>query len=195
MTVKRILVVTLILALTVLAGCANQGPASLTTSSDQANTGNEQEQTPAGASTINSQHPQETMHLTVYHATPDAMYLVPEVHVVAKTDHPAQTAIELLLAGTQNKQLVAVLPHDTKLRNLSVKDHIAYVDFNNKLVKNAHGGSAEEVLIVGAIVNTLTEFPEIHKVQIMVDGKKIDTISGHMDISEPLSRSESIIKK
>ncbi len=78
---------------------------------------------------------------------------------------------------------------------LSIKDKIAYVDFNDKLIKNNTGGSASEILLVAAIINTLTEFKEIQKVQIMVDGKKIDTISGHLDIGEPLSRSEKIIKK
>ena len=73
--------------------------------------------------------------------------------------------------------------------------HIAYVDFNDKLVKNNTGGSTAEILLVAAIVNTLTEFHDIQKVQILVEGKKIDTISGHMDIGEPLSRSEKIIKK
>ncbi len=192
---KKILLAILSLTLIIMAGCANQVPTSLMAASEQAKSGTEQGQKPVGTSQPNSTPIQESMRLTVYYATPDAMYLVPEVHILAKNDHPAQTAMEILLAGTQDKQLVAVLPADTKLRNISVKDHVAYVDFNDKLIKNGTGGSATEMLIVGSIVNTLTEFPEIHKVQIMVEGKKIDTISGHMDISEPLSRSESIIKK
>lgn len=137
----------------------------------------------------------ETMRLTVYHATKDAMYLVPEVHTVAKTDHPAKSAVELLLAAPQNPDLVRALPEGTKLRGLTVKDHIAYVDFSDKLVKSGRGGSASEILAVGAIVNTLTEFADIYKVQILVEGKKIDTLYGHLDTSEPLSRADKIIKK
>ena len=138
---------------------------------------------------------QETMIVTVYNGTTDAKYLVAEPHVVRKDDHPAKTSMELLVAGTKNVNLVSVIPTGTKLRNLSIKDKIAYVDFNDKLIKNNTGGSASEILLVAAIINTLTEFKEIQKVQIMVDGKKIDTISGHLDIGEPLSRSEKIIKK
>ena len=138
---------------------------------------------------------QETMQVTTYYATNDAKYLVPEVHVIPKNDHPAQTAVELLLAGTKNTALVSVIPADTKLRKIWVKNHIAYVDFNDKLIKSGTGGSTTELLLVGSIVNTLTEFPNIEKVQILVEGKKIDTIWGHMETREPLGRSEKIIKK
>lgn len=138
---------------------------------------------------------QEKMIVTVYNATKDATRLVGEQHVVLKNSHPAQTAIELLTAGTKNVDLVSAIPPGTKLRHISIKDNIAYVDFNDKLVKNNTGGSASEILLVAAIVNTLTEFHNIQKVQILVEGKKIETISGHLDISEPLSRSEKIIKK
>lgn len=138
---------------------------------------------------------QETMPVTIYHATNDALYLVPEIHVVPKNDHPPQTAMELLLAGTTNPTLVSVLPPGTQLRNIWVKDQIAYVDFTDQLITNNTGGSTSELLLVGAIVNTLTEFSNIQKVQLMVEGKKIDTIVGHMDTTQPLSRSEKIIKK
>lgn len=137
----------------------------------------------------------KTMSITIYHATKDAAYLVPEVHVVPVSRHPLQTAVELLIAGTKQPELVAVMPAGTQLRSIWVKDTIAYVDFNNNLVKNNSGGSAGELLLVGAIVNTLTEFPEVQKVQIMVEGKKVETLTGHLDTSEPLSRSVKLIKK
>jgi germination protein M len=138
---------------------------------------------------------QDTITMTIYYATKDAVNVMAEKYIVPKNSHPAQTAMELLIAGPKNSALEPVVPAGTKLRNISIKDHIAYVDFNDKLVKNNSGGSTSEILLVAAIVNTLTEFHDIQKVQILVEGKKIDTISGHMDIGEPLSRSEKIIKK
>lgn len=137
----------------------------------------------------------ETMPVTVYYATKDAMYLVPETHNVPKSDQPAQAAVEQLLREPKSAELVRTLPEGTKLKGITVKDHIAYVDFNDKLVKNGRGGSAGEILAVGSIVNTLTEFPEIYKVQIMVEGKKVETLYGHLDTSEPMSRAKDIIKK
>jgi spore germination protein GerM len=181
--VKLLLLIVALLATSLIAGCDNvQLP--------PANPGTPEKQQGASGTA-----PADTMRIVVYHATKDATYLVPEVHSVPKTDTPAHAAIELLLAEPKTKDLVKALPDGTKLRNLSIKNHIAYADFNDKLVKNNPGGSAAEMLIVAAIVNTLTEFPEVQKVQIQVEGKKVETLSGHLDISEPLSRSEQIIKK
>lgn len=176
----------LILFVAMIAGCDSAEPSSVTlppsggTAADKQQAG-----TPAG----------ETMRVTVYFATKDAMYLVPEAYTVPKTTHPAQSALELLLGEPKNPDLVRVLPAGTKLRGVTIKDHVAYADFSDKLIRGGHGGSASEILAVSAIVNTLTEFPDIYKVQIMVEGKKIDTLYGHLDTGEPLSRSESIIKK
>ncbi|MDF2633630.1 MAG: Lipoprotein LpqB, GerMN protein [Pelosinus sp.] len=188
---KRVVLVSMLLFLAVmLGGCDSATPQSPTVP----NIPNEKSQ--AGVEADKAASPgQDTMTMTVYFATKDAANLIGEKFVVPKNSHPAQTAMELLITGTKDPTLVSVVPTGTKLRNISVKDHIAYVDFNDSLVKNNKGGSASEILLVAAVVNTLTEFHDIQKVQIMVEGKKIDTISGHMDIGEPLSRSEKIIKK
>lgn len=138
---------------------------------------------------------QETMQVITYQATKDAMNLAPESHIVPKNDHPAQTALEILVNNAASPEHISVIPVGTKVISMNVKNHIAYADFNEKLVKNNSGGSTEEVLLVSAIVNTLTEFPEIQKVQILVNGKKVDTINGHMDTGEPLSRADKIIKR
>lgn len=186
-TRKLLLLLLMVLALLVTA-CANEKTPDMVKQPENANAAEQQSagKPPAG---------QESMRLTVYFATQDAMNLVPEVHAVEKNDHPAKTAMELLLAEPSSKQLVRVLPTGTKLKSLAVRDHVAYVDFTDKIIKNNGGGSATEMLIVASIVNTLTEFPDIHKVQILVEGKTVETLSGHMSIGQPLSRSEGIIKK
>ena len=137
---------------------------------------------------------QESMRITVYHATKDAMNLVPEIHAVDKNDNPARTAILLLTAEPTDKNLMRVMPVSTRLLNLKIQNGVAYANFSPNLMRFG-GGSSTELLLVSAIVNTLTEFPEIKAVQILIDGKKADTLAGHVDISEPLSRSESIIKR
>lgn len=187
----KLLLLALTIALTVvIAGCDQASPAVSQPTSDTLPKTAEQTQ-PVNT----NQKPEQTMQIVVYHATRDATHLVGESHKVPLNSHPARTAIELLIAGTKNPQLVSIMPTGVKLKNVTVKDHVAYVDFDDKLIKKNVGGSTSETLLVGSIVNTLTEFPDIYKVQILVDGKKIETIAGHSDVSEPLSRSEQIIKK
>lgn len=136
----------------------------------------------------------KSMRITVYHATKDALNLVPEIHVVDKNDNPARTAMALLAAEPIDKSLMRVMPVSAKLISLKIEDGVAYANFNTNL-RRFGGGSANELLLVAEIVNTLTEFPEIRAVQILIEGKKVETLGGHLDISEPLSRSETIIKR
>lgn len=187
------LIFCLLISLAVLvAGCASSVPVS-----DQNGSNGKAAQEQAALPGQGSPNAEKVsiVKITVYRATPDAMYLVPEVHQVTRNESPAKTAIEMLLAEPTIKNVVSPIPKGTALRKLVIKDHIAYIDFSNEIVKNNVGGSASERLLVGAIVNTLTEFSEIEKVQILVEGKTVETISGHVDISEPLSRSSDIIKK
>ncbi|MBP2625766.1 MAG: Lipoprotein LpqB, GerMN protein [Firmicutes bacterium] len=194
-TRRNLLVIVFVLLVAFIGGCAENTPPTQVIPNEPTKEQQQQAAIPDSQNTPLPSISQEKMTITVYNATQDATHLVAESHVVLKNEHPAQTAIELLVAGTKNAELLSVMPVGTKLRHISVKDNIAYVDFNDKLIKNNTGGSASEMLLVAAIVNTLTEFHNIQRVQILVEGKKIDTISGHMDIGEPLSRSEKIIKK
>jgi spore germination protein GerM len=140
----------------------------------------------------NGQAP-KTMAIVTYAADKEGLKLIPETHVVPFDEHPALTAVQHLLAGTRNAELIALAPAGTEEQSISIKDDIAYVSFNDKLTKAT--GATSEFLLVGAIVNPLTEFPEIRKVQILINDKKVATLSGHLDVSEPFERIERIIKK
>ena len=51
-------------------------------------------------------------------------------------------------------------PKGTKIRTMKIEDGTAYVDFS-KEITNVPQGSYTELMLTTAIVNTLTEFPEI----------------------------------
>jgi spore germination protein GerM len=136
----------------------------------------------------------ETVPIKVYFGTHDARYLVAEVHQVKAGPQLMQQALEKLAAGPRSTDLVSVIPKATKVKSVVVRDRMAVVDFSEELVKRGFGGSATEILAVAAIVNTLTEFPEVERVQILVEGKKVSTLFGHIDVYDPLSRSPAIIK-
>lgn len=189
---RKILVGTILFLMAlVISGCDSPGAQDASTAPQ---TGAESRDNLPSKSN-NKQPVEETMQITTYQATKDALHITPEIHVVPKNIHPAQTALELLATASNQSKLISVVPPGTKILGVSVKNHIAYANFNEQLIKNHSGGSTGEILLVAAIVDTLTEFPEIQQVQILVNGKKVNTIAGHMDISEPLSRSEEIIKK
>jgi germination protein M len=136
----------------------------------------------------------DTIPVKVYFGTHDARFVVAEVHQLKNDAKVMQRALEVLAAGPTNTDLVAVIPKATKVKSVVVRDKTAFVDFSAEIAKRGFGGSATEILAVGAIVNTLTEFPDVEKVQILVEGKRADSLFGHLDIYDPLSRSPGIIK-
>lgn len=104
----------------------------------------------------------------------------------------AKETIKLLLAGPGEKEraagMIKPFPKGVKLLGITVKDKVAKVDFSKELTENFQGGSTGELMLVGSLVNTLTAMPEIEKVQILVEGKEVDSLSGHLDLTEPLER-------
>ena len=67
------------------------------------------------------------------------------------------------------------------------------MDFSRDLVRHFTGGSTGEEMLVGSVVNTMTGFSEIRKVQILIDGEKVETLAGHMDLSAPLTRMNHLL--
>ena len=99
-----------------------------------------------------------------------------------------KSAMKELLKGTDKKGTITIIPKKTTLKSVQVKDGVATVDFSGDIVKYFVGGSTGEELMIASIVNTLTEFNEIKSVQILVEGKEVETIAGHMDLTAPLTR-------
>ncbi|MHC1759433.1 MAG: GerMN domain-containing protein [Negativicutes bacterium] len=136
----------------------------------------------------------DTIPVKIYFGTHDAKYIIAEVHQLQNDSQLMKRAMEALAAGPGNSSLMAVIPKATKVRSVVLKEKTAFVDFSAEIAKRGFGGSATEILAVGAIVNTLTEFPGVEQVQILVEGKKVDTLYGHLDVYDPMSRSPAIIK-
>lgn len=134
--------------------------------------------------------------VTLYFTGENAMYLEPEVREVQKDGRPLeQIVVEELIKGPTKPGLFRTIPEGTKLLSIEVKDGIAYVNFSKEFKENHWGGSTGEAHTINSVVNSLTELPGIEKVQFLIEGKKEDTLAGHMIFDEPFSRNENIIKK
>ena len=138
--------------------------------------------------------PKELM-VNVYYPRSDGTGLVAVRRTVStEKDDKYTAAMKSLLTGTKEKGQTNVFPKKAKLRSVVVKDGIATVDFSKELQTNFSGGSTGEEMLIGSIVNTLTDFPEVQKVSILIDGSAVETLSGHMDLSEPLTRMTELLK-
>lgn len=134
----------------------------------------------------------ETRPVVLYFAGGDGN-LVPEQRQIAKLPGIARQSMEELCLGPQVKGLTATIPAGTRLLDINIKDGLCTVNFSKEMVTNHPGGSAGESCTVYSIVNTLTQFPAIRKVIILIEGRVVETLAGHLELSAPLERNSEIL--
>lgn len=122
--------------------------------------------------------------------------LIPEkVRYAAGKKSREEAALDALIhTDPVSKQLTNLFPPGTDVRSVKVSGDTATADFNQNFASRGQGSYTERMM-VNAVVCTLTEFPEIKKVKFLVEGKDIDTISGHIDLLDPLTRNPDVLKK
>ncbi len=141
----------------------------------------------------------ETPHIaaTLFYAAPAGDALIPVRREVPLAEGIEAQGRQILIGqlAPAPEPHVSPIPPGTTLRAFYVTERgDAFVDLSRE-VSTAHpGGSLTELLTVQAIVNAvIANLPAVQRVQIMVDGKEIDTIAGHVDIRRPLTRDTSLI--
>ena len=130
---------------------------------------------------------------TFFYVSEDGMRLVgveQEVRSGETTTEQARRIAERQLSGAP-PPLASAVPDGTTLRAIFVTPQgDAFVDLSREVSMGHPGGSLEELFTVYAIVNALTmNVPDITAVQILVEGREVDTLAGHVDLRHPLGRN------
>ena len=136
-----------------------------------------------------------TIFLPLFYVAENGMSLVAAeqaLPVSADDDRLARARIiiERQLADPP-EPLASPFPDGTELRAVYVTpDGNAFVDLNIDVTREHGGGSLDELFTVYALVNALTtNVSEIRSVQILVEGREVDTLAGHIDLRHPLERN------
>lgn len=149
--------------------------------------------------------------------SPAATAAAPTAHITATLYYASQNGDSLVAVRrevplaegivAQGRQIVAaqlepaptpyasVIPTGTSLRAFYVTERgEAFVDLSGQISSGHPGGSLTELLTVYALVNTVTaNLPAVQRVQILVEGKEVDTIAGHVDVRRPLQTDLSLV--
>lgn len=142
---------------------------------------------------LNSNLLVKEQNVKLYFSTSDAMYLDTEDRTVKGRNIYLET-VNALIKGPITSDLVKTIPDDVEVLNISKNNDTIQVDFSEEIITNHWGGSSGEILTVYSIVNTLTQFEGIKRVEILVEGKEVETLVGHMDLSVPIETNQDIIK-
>ncbi len=140
--------------------------------------------------------PEETMsgsrEVVLYFADADGEYLAGETRWV-EGDDVAVDVVDALIEGPSDDTHSITIPSGTRLLGLEVSEGVACVDLSREF-REEHWGGSSEVLTIYSVVNTLTELEGIRAVQFLLEGEQVDTLTGHMDISRPLERDDSLLE-
>jgi len=114
-----------------------------------------------------------------------------DVPFADQTVTQARRIIEAQLAPV-DAPLVSAIPQGTALRAVFLTEQgAAFVDLSREVTSGHPGGSINELLTIYTIVQALTtNLPAVTSVQLLVDGKEVDTLAGHVDIRRPLPRAD-----
>jgi len=135
---------------------------------------------------------------TLYFISEDGMSLVgvqQEVPFGEPVIEQARRIVEAQL-GPAPDPLAAAIPAGTTLRGLYVTDRgDAYVDLSEEARTRHGGGALDELFTIFAIVDAVTvNLPAIARVQILVNGREVDTLAGHVDLRHPLEKNLTWVK-
>lgn len=94
------------------------------------------------------------------------------------------------VAGPPSEVEAVRFPTATHVSNVTVTGSTATVDLSGEVAQSV-GGSFEENGEFKGLVYTLTGIPSINAVQVLVAGRKMETLpGGHLELDEPLRRSD-----
>lgn len=134
------------------------------------------------------------LNVTLYFADQNGDYLKAETREIQFVPGLARATVEELIMGPKTKGLARTMPEGTKLKDIDIKKGLCIVNLSKEFQDKHWGGSSGELLTVYSLVNTLTQFPAVEAVEILVEGQKIETLAGHLDLTVPVYRNSEIVK-
>lgn len=89
------------------------------------------------------------------------------------------------LQNSNNKELVPLWAK-IELKSIDFKDGAITMDIH--MPDEARLGSGGEQYALDALTNTMFQFKEVNTLELLVDGKKVESLMGHVDLDHPLQR-------
>ena len=130
--------------------------------------------------------------VSLYYESPDLL-LAPERRDLPLPENPAG-ALDLvmreLLKGSANTAVPRLLPADTIVRGAYLlPGGTAFVDLSGPtLTQGWATGSHQELMAVYSVVQTVTSnFPEVKRVRVLVNGEPAETLGGHVSLARSLT--------
>jgi len=150
---------------------------------------------PAGTEAVGDEPPGvEIRTMTLYFGSPDSVALTAERRDVPAGSNLSANVAAMFedLAQGPMSEAIEVLPRGTRVRHVFVdKEGTAYVDFSREIMSGLGGGLSREVTLYRSLARSLSvNFSGLTRLQVLVEGRVVPTLGGHLDAGRPLVLSE-----
>ena len=139
-----------------------------------------------------------SQRIHLYFADQKGNYLQAEERKILAADSISaiKAIMTALLEGPDDPKLVSTIPAGSRLLHVFVTDDgTAYLDFNLELRLHHPGGVTAERLTLYAIVNSIVlNLEQVERVQLLLEGKTVSTLTGHLDISQAKTANLLIVR-
>lgn len=132
--------------------------------------------------------------LTLFFASSDGTYLRKETRSVHYSSNISldKLVMEQLMEGPKTQGLQGTIPTGTRLVTISTVDGVCYVNLDEAF-KNQNPEISEAVVLY-SIVNSLTQLPDVEKVQISINGDTSGKCRYDLDLSTMYEGNTDILK-
>jgi len=133
----------------------------------------------------------ENIMNTVAYYQDDNGYLVPVMRSIRAEQGVAKATLNLMVKSVYNDMEAArlglrcLIPENTRI-DLDISDGTATLDVSGEIM-NAPS-AMDEYNMVNAIVQTLTDFPTVERVNFLVNGKKTEKLTHGTDVSRTFEK-------
>lgn len=136
--------------------------------------------------------PTRTARLYYVRVTDDGIFAEPVRREIRDTQAPLTETVRALIDGPTAEEvaggLLNLIPDGTRLLRASVRDGVAYLDFNEAFRFNPMGVEGYRMQLKQIIYAT-TEFATVDRVQFLIDGEQHEWLGGEgVYIGSPLGR-------
>lgn len=135
----------------------------------------------------------ERTDLHLYFADSSGAKLVSAVESVAYSSNISMEKLvtEHIISGPRTDDVYPTVSSNIKVISVTAKDGTCYVNLSQEFLTKTKKVSDEAVIY--SFVNSLTELPNINKVQFMIDGESEITFGDHIYLSAPFERNLEIV--
>jgi spore germination protein GerM len=136
----------------------------------------------------------ETRERVLYFTQVDREGTILRIKTVRKlpvSDSPMVDSLKALINGPNTDEtgrgLISLIPRGTSVLSATVRGSTAYISLSEDFQLNTHGVEGYAASL-REIIWTVTEFPTVKDVQILIEGRRLDYLGEGIWIGSPLDR-------